>query len=216
MRTNYVLIDYENVHVKNLSLLKDEHFRVYLFLGPKNTKLNRDLVLAMHAFGERAAYVELETPGANALDFHIAYTLGGLTQTDPEGFYHVISKDTGFDPLIDHLKSKKIYAARSVAIDDMPCFRPPVDQSKASISSPQASEPLSTEIFSELYRGAIDDLRKRKTARPRTEKTLRSTLRAKFPKKVSDAQVDFIIRTLTKHGLVKIEGAKVTYALPDP
>ena len=212
MRTNYVLIDYENVHVKNLSLLKDEHFRVYLFLGPKNTKLNRDLVLAMHAFGERATYVELETPGANALDFHIAYTLGGLTQTDPEGFYHVISKDTGFDPLIDHLKSKKIYAARSVAIDDMPCFRSASGQ--ATLSATTGESPI-TEIPSALYQAAIDDLRKRKTARPRTEKTLFSTLRAKFPKKVSDAQIDFIIQALTDQGLVKVEGTKVTYALPD-
>ena len=213
MRTNYVLIDYENVHVKNLSLLKDEHFRVYLFLGPKNTKLNRELVLAMHAFGERAAYVELETPGANALDFHIAYTLGGLTQTDPEGFYHVISKDTGFDPLIDHLNSKNIYAARSVAIDDMPCFRSAAGQ--ATVSAPQTTESPVTGIPADLYQAAIDDLRKRKTARPRTEKTLFSTLRAKFPKKVSDAQIDFIVQSLTDHGLVKIEGTKVTYALPD-
>lgn len=207
-----MLIDYENVHVNNLSLLTDEHFRVYLFLGPKNTKLNRDLVLAMHAFGERATYVELESPGANALDFHIAYTLGGLTQVDPEGFYHVISKDTGFDPLIDHLKSKKIYAARSVAIDDMPCFRSAAGQT--ALSATTVESPI-TEIPTDLYHAAIDDLRKRKTARPRTQKTLFSTLRAKFPKKVTDAQIDFIVQALTDHGLVKIEGTKVTYALPD-
>lgn len=36
MRTNYVLIDFENVHVKSLDLLQGEHFRVVVILGPKN------------------------------------------------------------------------------------------------------------------------------------------------------------------------------------
>ena len=48
MSTNYVLIDYENVQVKSLGLLKGEHIRVPVFLGPKNLKLHRELVFAMH------------------------------------------------------------------------------------------------------------------------------------------------------------------------
>ena len=47
MKTNYVLIDYENVQVKSLSLLKGEQFQVRVFLGPKNTKLPVEFVLAM-------------------------------------------------------------------------------------------------------------------------------------------------------------------------
>lgn len=53
MKTNYVLIDYENVQVKSLALLKSEHFQVQVFLGPKNLKLYRDLVVAMQEFGDR-------------------------------------------------------------------------------------------------------------------------------------------------------------------
>lgn len=100
MRTNYVLIDFENVHVKSLDLLEGEHFRVMVFLGPKNTKLPVDLVLAMQAFGERAEYVTLEASGTNALDFHVAFHLGRLATADPDAFFHIISKDTGFDPLV--------------------------------------------------------------------------------------------------------------------
>ncbi|NJN99583.1 MAG: hypothetical protein HC875_38515, partial [Anaerolineales bacterium] len=54
MQTNYVLIDYENVQVKSLALLKGEQFRVRVFLDPKNTKLPVELVLAMQELGERA------------------------------------------------------------------------------------------------------------------------------------------------------------------
>ena len=70
MTTNCVLIDYENVQVESLALLKGEHFQVQVFLGPKNLKLHRDLVFAMQAFGERGKYIVLEAHGPNALDFY--------------------------------------------------------------------------------------------------------------------------------------------------
>ncbi|MDG3064493.1 hypothetical protein ACFQ4M_00910 [Thauera mechernichensis] len=60
MRTNHVLIDFENVHVKSLDLLDGEHYRVIVFLGPKNTKLPVELVIAMQKFGARGEYVMLE------------------------------------------------------------------------------------------------------------------------------------------------------------
>lgn len=66
VKINYVLVDYENVQVKSLELLKGEHFRVRVFLGPNNTKLPVDLVLAMQELGERAEYVVLETSGRRA------------------------------------------------------------------------------------------------------------------------------------------------------
>lgn len=210
MRTNYVLIDYENVQVKSLALLKEQHFSVRVFLGVKNTKLHKDLVLAMHEFGNRAAYVELETSGQNALDFHIAYYLGQFAQVDPEGFFHIISNDTGFDPLIAHLHTKKIYAARSASIEEMPCFRPKVEADPLNVISGVAdATPLDP-----LLELALDDLRRRKAAKPRTEKTLRSCLRARFPKEVPDSKVESVLQQLRKRGYVKIEGTKATYALP--
>ena len=110
MKTNYVLIDFESVQPKSLSLLADERFRVYVFIGPGNARLPRDVVLSVQAFGRRAEYVELEAAGRNALDFNVAYYLGKLVSADPSGFFHVISKDKGFDPLILHLKSKGIFS----------------------------------------------------------------------------------------------------------
>jgi outer membrane biosynthesis protein TonB len=125
MRTHYVLIDYENVQVKSLALLFDttsEQFQVRVFLGKTNTKLGRDLVIAMHALGSRAAYVALDSSGPNALDFHIAFYLGELVAIDSSAFFHIISKDKGFDPLVAHLKSRNVLAARSASIETMPCF----------------------------------------------------------------------------------------------
>ena len=45
-KTNYVLIDYENVQPKNLALLTYDHCQTYLFIGAKQTKLSVELALA--------------------------------------------------------------------------------------------------------------------------------------------------------------------------
>lgn len=201
MKNNYVLIDFESVQVKSLALLGGEQFRVHLFLGPHHAKLPRPLVLAMHEFGARAKYVELEAAGPNALDFHIAYYLGSLAAADPDGFFHVISKDTGFDPLIRHLKSRKIFAARSESIEDMPCFRP------------VAAAPAPVNGLDGLVKVAVEDLIKRKTAKPRKMATLRSTVAARVGKE-AEAHLDAVLAALVGNGYVVIDGENVAYRLP--
>ena len=207
MKRNYVLIDYENVQVQSLALLKGEQFSVQVFLGPNNTKLPVELVMAMQELGSRAEYIVLETPGSNALDFHIAYYLGALAAVDPAGFFHIISKDTGFDPLIRHLRSRKIFVARSAAIEEMPCFK----QTVPPPESKMAEVPFSTE---ELFKVAVDDLIKRKDKKPRTPTALRSTIHARCGKNLPESEIDAVWNALLKRGHVKINGEQVSYALP--
>ena len=47
MATNYVLIDYENVHPKNLELLLEHPFKVYVFVGDNLAKIPFDLADSM-------------------------------------------------------------------------------------------------------------------------------------------------------------------------
>lgn len=207
MKTNYVLIDYENVQVKSLALLQGEQFRVRVFLGPKNTKLPVELAVAMQTLGSRAEYVVLETAGSNALDFHIAYYLGVLAAADPAGFFHIISKDTGFDPLIQHLKARKIFVARSAAIEELPCF-------KTTAAGAGESSPKSATNRDSLLRLTIDDLIKRKDKKPASVKTLRSTIHARCGKELPEADINAVYNALLKLGCVKVNGEKVSYALP--
>lgn len=196
-RTNFVLVDYENVQPEDIHLLKDGPFQVKVFLGPNQSKILADLVTTLQPMGERAEYIRLKTAGNNALDFHIAYYIGALSATEPSAFFHIISRDTGFDALLTHLKGKKIFAQRSTCIADIPYFKP------APPSVPEAQ-----------VQAAITDLIRRKAARPRTHKTLLSTLNALFKKELSEQQMAALFDTLCKRGVVKVEGTKVTYALP--
>ncbi len=132
-------------------MFKDDQLSVRVFLGPNNTKLPVELVVAMQQLGSRAEYIALETLGSNAFDFHIAYYLGVLATADPSGYFHIISKDTGFYPLINHLRGRKIFVARAVSIEEMPCFK--------VTTTPLESKTLTVAVSTEeLLRLAVDDL----------------------------------------------------------
>lgn len=197
MRTNFVLVDYENVQPKDLCLLKDGPFKVRMFLGPNQAKIPVALAAALQSLGSNAEYVVLETAGKNALDFHIAYYIGVLSSEDPTAYFHIISKDSGFDPLIKHLKGRKVSAQRSACIADIPYFKPKLPE------APEAQ-----------IQAVVADLIRRKASRPRTQKTLLSTLHALFRKELSEQQLSQLFASLCSRGVVRIDGTKVSYELP--
>lgn len=162
-RTNFVLVDFENVQPKDIDLLKDGPFKVKIFLGPNQSKIPITFAAALQSLGEDVEYIILETAGNNALDFCIVYYIGILSVLDPTAFFHVISKDTGFDSLLKHLKSKRIFAHRSTCIADIPYFKPTL------FVAPDAQINV-----------VVADLIRRKASKPRTQKALQNTLLSLF------------------------------------
>lgn len=99
MKTNYVLIDYENVQPDAIATLDQEHFKVVIFVGSNQTKVTFDVASSLQRMAERAEYVKISGNGSNALDFHIAYYIGHLASREPDAYFHIVSQDGGFDPL---------------------------------------------------------------------------------------------------------------------
>lgn len=198
-RTNYVLVDFENVQPPDIALLKDGPFKVKIFLGPNQSKIPVTLASALQSLGDNAEYITLDASGNNALDFHIAYYIGALSTAEPSSFFHVISKDKGFDSLLKYLKGKRIFTQRSTCISDIPFFKPTLP------AAPDAQ-----------VEAVISDLLRRKASRPRTQKTLLSTLHALFKKELSQQQLDALFSELCKRDIVKVDGTKVSYSLPEP
>jgi hypothetical protein len=197
VKTNYVLIDYENVQPAALAVLDQEHFRIIVFVGAGQAKIAFEIAAALQQLGPRAEYVKISGNGSNALDFHIAFYIGQLAAHDPDAYFHIISKDTGFDPLISHLKSKKILACRSRDVTDIPIVK------AATATSP--AEQLAV---------IITNLQQRGTAKPRTVKTLASTISALFQKKLSDEEVAALLQKLQHQGIITVNEIKVSYTLP--
>lgn len=197
MKTNYVLIDYENVQPDAMAALGQEHFKVIVFVGATQTKVSFEVASVLQDLGDRAEYIKISGNGSNALDFHIAYYIGQLASKEPDAYFHIVSKDTGFDPLIQHLKTKKILACRSKDVTDIPLVK--VANSKTP------SDKLAI---------IITDLQRRGTAKPRTVKTLTSTINSIFQKQLNEHELAALLAALVKQGVVTVNDTKVSYSLP--
>jgi hypothetical protein len=197
MRTNFVLIDYENVQPESLSGLSGEHFKVFLFVGANQSKVPFEVAAAMQRLGDRAEYVKISGNGSNALDFHVAFYIGELASKDPMAYFHIISKDAGFDPLIQHLKSRKISVLRSKTLEDIPLLK----------AANTKSMPGKVAVV-------VANLRQRGASKPRALKTLSSTVASLFQKQLAESELSELLSTLQDQGIVIINGAKVSYVLP--
>lgn len=197
MRTNYVLIDYENVQPEVLTALYAEHFKVIVFIGSNQKKITFEAAEALQRMGDKAQYIKISGNGPNALDFHIAFYIGQIAATDPTAYFHIISKDTGFDPLIQHLKTKKVFAARSRDISEIPIVK------VTGIKLP--SERLSAVVSKLQHQGA---------SKPRTVKTLSSTIGAIFLKQLSEQELAGLLKELQAKGYITVTETKVSYNLP--
>lgn len=199
MRTNFILVDLENVQPESLETLNHEHFRVIIFVGATQTKLSVDLVLALQQFGSRGQYIRMSGSGHNSLDFHIAFYIGQFAQEHPGAFFHIISKDAGFDPLIQHLKQRNILASRVAQITDLSIFKT-----------------AACRTVDERVQLVIDRLSIAKAPRPRTTKTLLSTINAHFQKSLNNEDTQAIISGLVKRKFITLTGDKVVYNVPLP
>jgi hypothetical protein len=145
--------------------------------------------------GANAEYVQISGNGRNALDFHICFYIGQLAAQDPTAYFHVISKDGGFDPLIRHLKSRKVFCARWSNIDDIPLVK--------------AGNRKSPGERAQLF---IEKLQQPKFTKPRAVKKLSSAVAAYFQKQITDAEVEAVIAVMQETGFISVAGGKVSYS----
>jgi PIN domain len=196
MKPNYVLVDYENVQPEAISALNKEHFKVIVFVGATQSKVTYEVAIAMQKLGDRAEYMKISGNGSNALDFHIAFYIGRISSLEPDAYFHIVSKDTGFDPLIAHLKSLKVPVHRSKDVSEIPIVK--VSTSKT---------------IDEKILVVIEYLKSRGSAVPKTVKTLTSTIQSVFQKNILESEQEAIIAALQEQGAIAVVGAKVSYNL---
>jgi len=201
-RTNHVFVDFENVNDVDHSVIGSKATSVTLFLGAKNTKLDVTLVEKLLEHAASVQLVRLTSSGKNALDFTLAYYVGRAAITDPTGYFHIISKDAGFDPLIQHLKSRHIRARRHNDFTDLNFTGTP----KPVIAPPAPPSDSMTKV--------LEHLRKNSSARPKKKKTLGGHLLNHLGKNTTEEEVTILIEELIKAGHLNIgDKGTVSYHL---
>lgn len=197
LATNYVLVDFENVQPNNLEVLKQHPFKVRVFVGANQTKIPFDLAAAMQALGDAGQYIKITGTGKNALDFHIAFYVGELAAKDPSAYFHIISRDTGFDTLIKHIKARGIKIQRERDLAEIPVVR--------------MSTATSTD---DMVAAIVKNLAGRGQSRPRKVKTLSNTINSLFTEKLSEQQLGAIVKDLEQRKYISVSNSNVSYQLP--
>lgn len=192
MRTNIVMVDWESVQPESFDLLTPHYFKVLVFVGATQKKLPFEVADRIHRLGDRAEFVKISGVGRNALDFHIAYYIGKLAAADPGAFFHIISKDGGFGPLVEHLKEHNIFSARWPDIESIPAVK------AVRAKSPQARAALVLAKFHE-------------SPAPRSEMALRNAVAALFNKQLSDGEITAVLERLQADGEVAIVKGRVAF-----
>ena len=112
------LIDFENVHDSGLSGVTylTENDEVCIFYSIKSEHMSFDTHVNIMKTAARVKYVKLRRSAKNYLDFQLATHLGYLIGAEVPGPYFVISKDTGYDSVIDYWKDHGVMVTRQPSI----------------------------------------------------------------------------------------------------
>lgn len=107
---NLIFVDYENVSIKGLSGIENlgDDSIVYLFYSENTAHLPMTTVATLNSSKADMRYI-LTKVGKNALDFTLASVLGFvIKERFQEDAFYIVSKDKGFDVLVDYWKGNKV------------------------------------------------------------------------------------------------------------
>jgi hypothetical protein len=198
MKPNYVLIDYENVQPDTAAALVPPHFKVLMFVGANQPRVNVEVASALQKKGADAQYIRATGSGRNALDFHNTYYLGRLAATEPDAYFHVITADKGMDPLMLHMQAAGLNVWRHDTVHGIPLVKLP--------HSTTEDERLAAILAYLVARGS---------QRPASVKTLIGSASALFEPKLDEGATEALLGKLELQGVFARDGSRIVYSLPE-
>ena len=192
IRTNYIFVDFENVQETELDRIAEKPVKVVLVLGQRNSRLPVKLVTLIHKFSEQVRLIEASLMGKNALDFVLACEVGVECGKDPQAYFHILSRDKGFDVLVNHLKAKGVHARRCNTFNEIPVVM----------------------NLAERVQRLASDFKMPKTTRARKRKGLEAQIQQVFGKALSPEELAATIRGLIAEKIITLsDQGEVAYRL---
>ncbi len=227
--TNHIFVDFENVHEVDLSLIGQMSVHVTVLVGAKQTKLDAELVEKLVRHADSVNLVRLLEPGRNAIDFTLAYYVGRAAVLDPSGYFHIISGDTGYDPLIAHLRRNHVKAQRhenfetikaklnnNTAAEPAAVVTTATDSIAKPVPSPKiiSTNTLKVVSLDEQAVEVLEHLRGHPKNRPAKEATLAHHISSLLGKGATGEDVHQVVQALRDTNKISInERGRVTYLL---
>ena len=158
MRTNFVLVDFENVQPKDTEILAmvPDVTDVWIFHGKQQKKVDAH----QKAFSDHLTLVPVSRAGKNALDFHLSFYMGYITSRNPEARIVIVANDQGYGPMLDHAKELG-FDARQVGFGPTPKKAP---AKKAPAKTPKAGSATGAASAKSVPKAAAKKAPPKKTA----------------------------------------------------
>ncbi len=199
MSLTFILVDFENVQptAADMSLIRGSDYRVRLFHGPHQNKFDVEMVKALQPLGVHLEYFQCERKGKNALDFHIAFCLGRMVEEcegaanlpEKHARFFIVSKDSGFDTLLGHVRALGYGAARVANVSEALAFGEATDTARATEPEAKTTRPPKKTDTGKL----VKTVKKTPTARAPLAKTV---AKAAIPAHKKAAKPDPWLRTI--------------------
>ncbi len=190
-RTNYIFVDFENVQETDWERIAGKPVKVVLVLGVQQKNLPVHLVRKLLKVGTQVQLAEAKRAGKNALDMVLAHYIGAIRVKDPEGYFHIVSKDTGYDSLVGHLQDEGALARRHSSFSKIPVLMNTAE--RVSLMSTQ--------------------LKSKPDNRPGKTKSLKSYIQTIFGRSLSEAEAEETLQGLVREKTVALSSkGEVTYA----
>ncbi len=216
---NHVFLDYENVHDIDAAIIGSKAVHLTLLFGAQKTKLDVAVVEKLIQHAATVELVRLKSSGRNALDFSLAYYLGRAVLADPCGYFHIISKDTGYDALIEHLRSKQINVRRhdsfaTLNFSGPAKLAPPIPPGPAPKPKLPSMHKVQSPIVDNRVTQLLEHLSNFPATRPKNKDRLVSLLVAQLGNKISETGAIKLVNHLSQAGHLTIgEKGAITYHL---
>lgn len=250
----YILIDFENVQptAADMALIRGADYRVRLFHGPNQNRFDAGMVKASQPLGSQLEYIQGERKGKNALDFHMAFYLGRLVDSckasgspaEKAAAILIVSKDAGFDALLDLVRAEGHRAARTPTITDALAFAKSKDAGASGESAAKAAAPAKPRAAKaatpkipasqpakkpakpptsappkatepDRYQRTLTHLQDHPKNRPSTYAALERHFGTLLGKGTTQQSVRKVIDKLQAEGVVVVSGDKIAYNLED-
>jgi len=194
-RPNWVLVDYENIQAIDWDLLAGSTAQVVLFCGVNQKTVPIEVLSKGLKLKQKLILEESAGNGKNALDYQMAFYAGRIAESCPNAYLHFVTRDTGFNALVNLIKKQTALSADRVE----------------AIANLKFLNPVNFEEMTLAQRAdlAASRLQKMRNARPKKKKTLLATLSAFFGKQLSEPHVEAVFQELVKRGKVIFEDKDV-------
>ncbi|MCR4673802.1 MAG: hypothetical protein K5675_02235 [Lachnospiraceae bacterium] len=183
------LIDYENVNAAGLEGIKKlaTGDQVHIFYSDRIKNIPFEKSIELSKSSAKIEYIETHKVAKNYLDFQLSTYLGYLVGKEKEGTFIIVSKDTGFDSVVDFWKGRNVTISRSETISNLKKENPKKSLNKKNKKNKETSKKPENKKKEETPKKPENKKKEENPKKPENKKKVESSRKKPQSKKEKES-----------------------------